>query len=233
LIGRGPEVAQCVLFGLRREARSHSAGRRHKGELIDLMKEAWQAAPPFACAADIKAALAGARAEIASLHDGDGNGSGESPTSLLRAALAYAKHGIPVVPFAAMADCGVRPWQKWPGGVYHASVQLDIVEMWWQANPTALIAVPLGVRTGLCAVEVAAPQVHGEDADTAMAKLQNDGGWQTWVHAAPDGGRTLLFDHDPALPSVAQFGDWQALKFMTDGEALVMPPSWCDGASYL
>jgi hypothetical protein len=228
LISRGPDVAQYVLTGLKREARGPKAGRRHTGELTDLIAEAWRAAPPFACAAEIRAALAGARAEIATLR----NGGGERPASLLRAAHVYIKHGIPVVPFAAMADGSRRPLQKWPGGVYHASVQSDTVEMWWQASPTALIAVPLGARTGLCAVEVGAPQAYGQDGDTALARLQSDGDWQTWTHGAPDGGKVLLFDHDAELPNVPQFGDWQALKFSTDGEALIMPPSCHGGASY-
>src|SRR5215212_12285403 len=69
--------------------------------------------------------------------------------SLLKAALVYARRGIPVFP---CEPGGKRPLTY--NGFWDASVDLRLVDAWWGRWPGANLGVPTGERSGLLVLDV-------------------------------------------------------------------------------
>jgi len=145
---------------------------------------------------------------------------------LLDAALAYARHGIPVLPVHSPAadgscSCG-RPDCERPGkhprlrhGLTDASVDPRRIEMWWARWPAANV----GLRTGIVmdVADVDSPGGwHGlrhllGDAMPAGPQVRTGGGgWHFWFRPLGYGNRVHL------LPGV----DWRGV-----GGYVVAPPS--------
>ena len=68
---------------------------------------------------------------------------------LVRAALAYARRGMPVFPCEPL---GKRPLTR--DGFWDASVDAGVVGRWWSRWPAANIGVPTGKRSGLLVLDV-------------------------------------------------------------------------------
>ncbi|GAA2571990.1 hypothetical protein GCM10010435_53110 [Winogradskya consettensis] len=151
----------------------------------------------------------------------------------LSAALAYARHGIPVLPVHSPGPGGTcsceRPECDRPGkhprlrhGLIDASIDPHRIEMWWLRWPDANV----GLRTGF-AMDVA-------DVDSALGwhglrhllggamppgpQVRTGGGWHFWFPPLGHGNRVRL------LPGV----DWRGA-----GGYVVAPPSrHASGATY-
>ena len=75
-------------------------------------------------------------------------GHGSAPL-LLKAALAYAKRGVPVFP--------CEPGAKKPltcNGHWDATTDPRAIERWWKRWPTANVGVPTGKKSGLVVLDV-------------------------------------------------------------------------------
>lgn len=150
--------------------------------------------------------------------------------SLLDAALAYANHGIPVMPLHTPTDRGCscrrpacdRPGkhpryhpQLLPTGLHRASVAVADIRNWWTRWPAANIGLRTGVTVDVCdidgpeGVEALRP-LMGELAGDAPMVRTGSGGWHIYVAATGLGNRVRL------LPSV----DWRGV-----GGYVVAPPS--------
>ncbi len=151
----------------------------------------------------------------------------------LAAALAYARHGIPVLPVhtvvAGRCDCGraacdrpgKHPWLR--HGLTGASTDPRRIERWWGRHPAANV----GLRTGLV-MDVAdvdsAEGLHGlrhllgGELPRAPQVLTGSGGRHVWFAPTGLGNRVRL------LPGV----DWRGA-----GGYVVAPPSrHVSGAAY-
>jgi hypothetical protein len=98
-------------------------------------KTAWNAGPPFPIASDLTLFSKAVAAACAA-------------PSPLEAAHALARAGVPVFP----ANSGdKRPLSQ--HGVYSATTDLKRIARWRRTKPDALIAVPIGRRTGAFAID--------------------------------------------------------------------------------
>jgi hypothetical protein len=154
---------------------------------------------------------------------------------LLTAALAYARHGIPVLPVhtpdprgGCSCDKGVRC--ESPGkhprlrhGLNEASTDSRLIELWWRRWPEA----NLGLRTGI-AMDVA--DIDSAEGWHGLVHLlggalppgprvrTGGGGWHLWFHPMGFGNRVGL------LPGL----DWRGVG----GYVLAPPSRHVRGADY-
>lgn len=140
-------------------------------------------------------------------------------TPLPVAARELARAGVPVFP---CAPAGKRPIPE--RGFHEASVDLDRVEGWWRARPTANIGIPTGAVSGLVVIDV---DVHGVNGYAAYARAARAGliPEPLAVVRTPTGGQHAYF---PADPNQTQ-RSWQAGKVgidcRGDGGYIIAPPS--------
>ncbi|MEO3820806.1 bifunctional DNA primase/polymerase [Plantactinospora sp. B24E8] len=157
---------------------------------------------------------------------------------LLRAALAYAADGVPVLPLhsvgAAGCSCG-RPGCDRPGkhprwhhtllrhGLHDATTRPDMIQRWWARWPGANVGLRTGIRFDVCDVDAreAVPRLRKllRDAPVAGPLVRTgSGGWHLYLRPTGAGNRTAL------LPGV----DWRGA-----GGYVVAPPSrHASGARY-
>jgi Bifunctional DNA primase/polymerase, N-terminal len=127
-----------------------SISREDKVAARKTAKTDWNASPPFPIASD--PASWGKALSAASL---DG--------SILEAARALVEAGVPVFPVSSVG-------QKKPlnaHGVYSATIDLAVVGRDFGQHSNALIAVPMGRRTGVFAIDVDASPPHAHDGVAA------------------------------------------------------------------
>ena len=146
---------------------------------------------------------------------------------LLTAALAYARHGIPVLPLHTPApgggcSCARGPACERPGkhprlrhGLTEASVDPRRMEMWWDRWPEANVGLRTGVVMDVADID-SAEGWHGlrhllGGATPAGPEVRTGGGgWHFWFEPTGYGNRVRL------LPGV----DWRGA-----GGYVVAPPS--------
>jgi hypothetical protein len=75
-------------------------------------------------------------------------GHGSAPI-LLKAALAYARRGVPVFP---CEPGGKRPLTY--DGFWEATTDLRVIERWWKRWPSANVGIPTGKKSGLLVLDV-------------------------------------------------------------------------------
>lgn len=120
------------------------------------------------------------------------------------------------------APAGKRPIPE--RGFHEASVDLDRVEGWWRARPTANIGIPTGAVSGLAVIDV---DVHGVNGYAAYARAARAGliPEPLAVVRTPTAGQHAYF---PADPNQTQ-RSWQAGKVgidcRGDGGYIIAPPS--------
>jgi len=145
---------------------------------------------------------------------------------LLDAALAYARHGIPVLPVhspAADGSCSCeRPGCERPGkhprlrhGLTDASVDPRRIEMWWARWPAANVGLRTGVVMDVADVDSPAGwhglrHLLGDAMPVGPQVRTGGGGWHFWFRPLGYGNRVHL------LPGV----DWRGA-----GGYVVAPPS--------
>lgn len=147
--------------------------------------------------------------------------------SLRRAALAYARAGIPVLPLhtptARRCSCGrpgcdrVGKHPRWhprliTAGLHHASTDPARIDAWWSTWPTANVGLRTGVVCDVCDIDTpeglrAVQSLLGDELPTARTGA---GGYHVYVAATGAGNRARF------LPGV----DWRGA-----GGYVVAPPS--------
>ncbi len=188
-----------------------------KSALRKAAKVAWNATPPFHVASD--AELWG-KALAAALRT----------NSILDAASTLSQQGVPVFPISPVG-------QKKPlnaHGVYSATTDLAVVEREFRRDIEPLIAVPMGRRTGVFAIDVDASPPHAHDGVAAWQALEaKHGVTPTRVHMTSSGGLHLLFRWPPERPvGCTVKGLPKGVECKGEGGAIVFPPSARDGKRY-
>ena len=149
---------------------------------------------------------------------GDGGDRAASPV-LLRAALAYARRGIPVFP--------CEPRGKAPltySGFWDATTDPRRIEAWWRRWPGANVGVPTGGRSGLLVLDVD-PRDGGPES---LAELEREGGSlpETSRARTGGGGMHVLFRYpagEEVRSSAGRLGP--GLDVRGEGGYVVVPPS--------
>lgn len=158
-------------------------------------------------------------------------------TSLLDAALSYARRGWPVIPlhtFHGFCSCGkpecaaagkhprIKAWQR------EATTDPATVLKWWKAWPDANIGLAAGQRAGWWVLDVDA----GRGGEESLAELERKHGkLPDTVQSLTGGGGRHLFFAWPSQPWVgevrnrANVGGWQGLDVRGEGGYVVAPPS--------
>ncbi len=113
--------------------------------------------------------------------------------SILKAAIAFASQGRPVVPIRAGTKVPLTQ-----AGVYDASCDIKRVERWWQRWPDAELALACGAAAGFDALDV--DKQHGGLEELEQLCLKNATELpETVRQQTPSGGFHLLFSHRPKL----------------------------------
>jgi hypothetical protein len=153
----------------------------------------------------------------------------------LTAALAYARHGIPVLPVhtpdlggGCSCDKGARCER--PGkhprlrhGLNDASTDPRLIELWWTRWPSANIGLRTGIAMDVADIDSAAgwhglTHLLGGSLPPGPRVRTGGGGWHLWFHPMGYGNRVHL------LPGL----DWRGV-----GGYVVAPPSrHARGADY-
>jgi hypothetical protein len=138
---------------------------------------------------------------------------------LLRAALAYARRGIPVFP--------CEPGGKAPltySGFWDATTDPRRIEAWWSRWPGANVGVPTGERSGLLVLDVD-PRDGGPQS---LAELEGAGGPlpETAKARTGGGGMHVFFGYpggEEVRSSAGRLGT--GLDVRGEGGYVVVPPS--------
>ena len=146
---------------------------------------------------------------------------------LLTAALAYARHGIPVLPLhtpdvrgVCSCDRGVRCERsgKHPRlrhGLTEATTDPRVIDMWWARWPEANVGLRTGITMDVADID-SAEGWHGlrhlldDELPPGPRVRTGSGGWHLWFRPTGFGNRVRL------LPGL----DWRGL-----GGYVVAPPS--------
>ncbi|MFI5890909.1 bifunctional DNA primase/polymerase [Actinoplanes sp. NPDC051513] len=146
---------------------------------------------------------------------------------LLTAALAYARHGIPVLPVhtpdprgGCSCDRGIRC--DHPGkhprlrhGLTEATTDPRLIEVWWSRWPEANVGLRTGVAMDVADIDSAEgwhglTHLLGGELPPGPRVRTGSGGWHLWFHTMGFGNRVGL------LPGL----DWRGV-----GGYVVAPPS--------
>src|SRR6516164_2756843 len=79
------------------------------------------------------------------------------------------------------------------GGFYKASTDPITITDWWKANPRALIAVPMGPRSGVWVIDVDTGEEHDSGIDEWDALLAKHKPFETREHRSATGGPHVCF----------------------------------------
>jgi hypothetical protein len=147
--------------------------------------------------------------------------TGDAPP-LARAALAYARRGMPVFPCEPL---GKRPLTR--DGFWDASADIGVVERWWSRWPRANVGVPTGERSGLLVLDVD-PRDGGlkslEELEEAFDTLP-----PTTRARTGSGGEHVFFRYPDG--GVRNSASWvgPGLDVRGEGGYVVVPPSRTGG----
>ncbi len=136
-------------------------------------------------------------------------------TTLLRAARAYARRGIPVFP---CKPGGKEPLT--PRGFHDATTDESRVHLWWNRWPLANIGVPTGERSGILALDV--------DHPAGLDALESERGAlpATATTATGSGGMHYLYRYPAGVEirnSAGKLGT--GLDIRGEGGYIIAPPS--------
>src|SRR5262249_32042337 len=118
---------------------------------------------------------------------------------MLDAALIYAKHGVPIFP---VDHRNKRPIPKrdpdptgklkdgipGTGGFYKATCDPIIITRWWKRDPHALIALPMGPKSGIWCIDVDTGEEHVSGIEEWSALLAEHEPFETREHRSATGG---------------------------------------------
>jgi hypothetical protein len=143
----------------------------------------------------------------------------EHSPKLLRAALAYARRGIPVFP--------CEPGGKAPltySGFWDATTDARRIRAWWSRWPYANVGVPTGERSGLLILDIDLRDGGPE----SLATLERTGGpLPETAKARTGGGGMHLFFRYPAGERVGNSAGrlGPGLDVRGEGGYVIVPPS--------
>ncbi len=145
---------------------------------------------------------------------------GETPPALVaRAALAYARRGIPVFP---CEPGGKRPLTY--NGFWDATTDAPSVTAWWRRWPDANVGVPTGERSGLLVLDIDS-DAGGPDSLVLLERA--NGQLPRTAKARTGGGGMHVFFKYPAgemvRNSAGRLGP--GLDVRGEGGYVVVPPS--------
>jgi Bifunctional DNA primase/polymerase, N-terminal/Primase C terminal 1 (PriCT-1) len=168
--------------------------------------------------------------------------------ALARAALAYARRGLPVLPLwwtddlAECCACGAKSGECKPGkhplgdlvhhGVKDATLDQRTIANWWRRYPPANIGIAAGRDFRLLVVDVD-PDAGGNDSLAALER--ENGALPATIEAAtPRGGRHVYLIVPPGRPlstiSAGKLGP--GLDHRCQGGYVAAPPSAVFGKPY-
>lgn len=138
---------------------------------------------------------------------------------LHKAALAYARRGVPVFPCEPR---GKRPLTR--NGHWDATTDLRVIERWWKRWPSANVGVPTGRKSGIVVLDVDLDA----DGSKSLAKLERMRGPapETARTRTGGGGSHLFFRYPLELEirnSAGLLGP--GLDVRGEGGYVVVPPS--------
>ena len=143
---------------------------------------------------------------------------GSVPT-LLKAALSYAKRGIPVFP---CEPGGKRPLTY--NGFWDATTDARRIEAWWSRWPSANVGVPTGQKSGLLVLDI--DQRGGGPGSLAVLEREN-GSLPRTARSRTGGGGVHVFFRYPMGEEVRNSAGWlgPGLDVRGEGGYVVVPPS--------
>ena len=160
---------------------------------------------------------------------------------MLDAALAYAKHGIPVFPLSVHSKAPVpkadldQRGNKIPksGGFYKATTEFVIIHRWWDRKEY-LIGMPTGPASGVFAVDVDTGPDHADDGMRAwQTLLAEHGEIDTRTHCTASLGLHVILIHPDDQPIGCSRGSLpKGMDIKGRGGYIVLPPSRRKGRSY-
>jgi Bifunctional DNA primase/polymerase, N-terminal/Primase C terminal 1 (PriCT-1) len=165
---------------------------------------------------------------------------------LVRAALGYARRGLPVLPLwwtndlAGRCACGGKPGECKPGkhplgdlvhrGVKDATLDPRTIAAWWRRYPPANVGIACGGKFRLLVIDV---DPGGEDS---LAVLEREHGAvpPTIEASTPRGGRHLYLIVPPGhpLPTISAGKLGPGLDHRCRGGYVAAPPSAIFGKPY-
>ena len=162
---------------------------------------------------------------------------------MLDAALAYAAHGFPVFPLDVDSKRPIPKRDPDPtgkfedgipgtGGIYKATTDPMQIHAWWDRHEY-LIALPMGARSGVWAVDVDTGEDHADGvAEWDEITAQHDQ-IVTREHRSATGGPHLIFNWNAERPIHCSKGILpKGIDVKGQGGYIAMPPSIRKGRSY-
>ena len=142
---------------------------------------------------------------------------------LIKAALSYARRGIPVFP---CEPGGKRPLTY--NGFWDATNDLGRVKAWWGRWPAANVGVPTGKSSGLLVLDV--DQRDGGPQTLAALERENGSLPRTARSRTGRGGVHVFFRYPPEK-EVRNSAGWlgPGLDVRGEGGYVVVPPSRTQG----
>lgn len=143
----------------------------------------------------------------------------ESVPVLLKAALAYARRGVPVFPCEPGAK---RPLTR--NGHWDATTDARVIERWWKGWPSANVGVPTGKKSGVVVLDVDVDDGGLE----SLAKLERAGApTPKTARARTGGGGIHVFFRYPRGTEIRNSAGLlgAGLDVRGEGGYVVVPPS--------
>ena len=143
---------------------------------------------------------------------------------LLKAALAYARRGVPVFPCEPGAK---RPLTR--NGHWDATTDPRVIGRWWGRWPSANVAIPTGKKSGVVVLDVD-PNAGGSES---LGKLERVGvPVPKTARARTGGGGIHLFFRYPRGTEIRNSAGLlgPGLDVRGEGGYVVVPPSRTQGA---
>ena len=165
---------------------------------------------------------------------------------MLDAALAYARHGFPVVPCTRKTKVPIArrdpdPTGKFPdgipgtGGFKKATTDPERIKKWWRRR-NWLIGIPTGERSGFIVVDIdTGGKEHSHDGRPGWAKLLSEHEpFTTRQHRSASAGPHYIFNNDPQHPLGCSSGKLpKGIDVKGNGGFVIVPPSVRqDGRAY-
>jgi hypothetical protein len=154
------------------------------------------------------------------------------------AALAYASADFPIFPLDPITKRPIPPRDPDPigklphgipgtGGHYKATTDQDQIQKWWRRRPWALIGMPMGMRTGVWALDADSPVDHPYDGiGNLKALLKQHGAIRTREHLTSSDGLHLIFNWYAGRPIRCSKGDLpKGIEIKGHGGYIAVPPS--------
>jgi Bifunctional DNA primase/polymerase, N-terminal/Primase C terminal 2 (PriCT-2) len=162
---------------------------------------------------------------------------------MVDAALAYAAHGVPVFPVSISSkkpvarrlnDDAGNPIDG-TGGFKRATTDPEQIRKWWWRHKRHLIGIPMGLRTGVWALDVDTDIDHADDGIAAWSALQAErGSVETREHRTASEGLHLIFTWSEERPIGCSPGSLPAgMEVKAHGSYIVAPPSQRRGKDYV